>query len=148
LIAQFGRFVIVGVVGTALDFGLLWLLLRGGVWQPLAVSVAYVVATGVQFVLNRHYSFRSFDRAAVDQARTYLVVSAINWLVAVACVQAGTQALGLAPLWAKALSIPPSVIVSFLGNRYLTFGRGIRATVAAFFDRSEVRSRGSAGKRR
>jgi putative flippase GtrA len=133
--AQFGRFVVVGVLGTALDFALLWLLLRAGVWSPLAVSAAYLTATAAQFVANRAYSFRAFDRPALDQARTYAVVSAINWGVAVAFVELGTALFAplgyptLAPLMAKALSIPPSVAVSFFGNRHLTFGRGIRATL-------------------
>jgi putative flippase GtrA len=129
VIAQFGRFAVVGVLGTALDFALLWALLRLGVWSPLAVSIAYLAATAAQFVANRYYSFRSFDRPAADQARTYAVVSAINWGVALAFVELGTSVFALPPLVAKALSIPPSVAVSFFGNRHLTFGRGIRATL-------------------
>jgi putative flippase GtrA len=129
VIAQFGRFVVVGVLGTALDFALLWALLRVGMWSPLAVSIAYLAATVAQFVANRHYSFRSFDRPAGDQARTYAVVSAINWGVALAFVELGTSVFALPPLVAKAFSIPPSVAVSFFGNRHLTFGRGIRATL-------------------
>jgi putative flippase GtrA len=135
MLGQFGRFAVVGVLGTALDFALLWALLRLGIWQPLAVSAAYLAATAAQFVANRVYSFRAFDRAPVDQARTYAVVSAINWGVAVACVQLGTAAFGMPPLMAKAFSIPPSVAVSFFGNRHLTFGRGIRATLAGLWRR-------------
>jgi putative flippase GtrA len=135
VLAQFGRFVVVGVLGTALDFALLWLLLRAGVWQPAAVSVAYLSATAAQFVANRYYSFRSFDRAPLDQARTYAVVSAINWGVALAFVELGTAVFALPPLAAKAMSIPPSVAVSFYGNRHLTFGGGIRATVRELFRR-------------
>jgi putative flippase GtrA len=129
VIAQFGRFAVVGVLGTVLDFALLWALLRAGVWQPAAVSIAYLTATAAQFVANRYYSFRSFDRAPIDQARTYAVVSAINWGVALAFVELGTAVFALPPLAAKAISIPPSVAVSFFGNRHLTFGAGIRATV-------------------
>lgn len=128
--AQFARFAVVGVLGTALDFALLWALLRGGLWTPLAVSIAYVAATAAQFVANRQYSFRAFDRPAADQVRTYAVVSTINWAVAVAFVQLGTAVFALPPLVAKAFSIPPSVAVGFFGNRHLTFGRGIRATLA------------------
>ncbi|HVA32804.1 MAG TPA: GtrA family protein [Candidatus Baltobacteraceae bacterium] len=129
MIAQFARFAVVGVLGTALDFALLWLLMRWRVWLPLAVSGAYVTATVAQFVANRHWAFRSFERSAIAQGRTYAVVSAVNWGVAVAVVQIGVLVWGLPPLAAKALSIPPSVAVSFFGNRYLTFGRGIRVAL-------------------
>ena len=135
MLAQFGRFVVVGVLGTALDFALFCLLLRAGVCQPAAVSVAYLGATAAQFVANRYYSFRSFDRPPLDQARTYAVVSAINWGVALAFVELGTAVFALPPLLAKAISIPPSVAVSFFGNRHLTFGGGIRATARELFRR-------------
>ena len=135
MLAQFGRFVVVCVLGTALDFALLWLLLRAGVWQPAAVSIAYLTATAAQFVANRYYGFRSFDRPPLDQARTYAVVSAMNWGVALAFVQLGTAVFALPPLVAKAISIPPSVAVSFFGNRHLTFGGGIRAAARELFRR-------------
>jgi putative flippase GtrA len=133
VIAQFGRFTIVGIVGTAIDFALFWLLLRAGLWEPAAVTIAYCLATATQFVLNRQYSFRSFDRAALDQARTYAVVSLANLGVALAFVQIGTQVAHLQPMIAKAISIPPSVAVSFFGNRYLAFGPGIRARLRSIF---------------
>jgi putative flippase GtrA len=129
---QFGRFFVVGVVGTALDFVLLWLLLRLGIWSPAAVTIAYVSATVAQFAANRHWSFRNFDRGAMAQARTYAAVAGANLLVALAFVEIGNFVLGLPPLMAKALSIPPSVLVSFFGNRNLTFGRGIRATFGPY----------------
>lgn len=126
MIAQFGRFTVVGVLGTALDFALLWAFLRLRVWLPLAVSIAYLAATAAQFAANRHYTFRNFDRAALAQSRTYAVVCALNWLVAVAVVQIGTSIFALSPLVAKACSIPPSAALGFFGNRYLTFGPGVR----------------------
>ncbi len=147
MFAQFSRFAIVGVLGTALDFGLLWLLLRVGAPLAFAVSAAYLAATAAQFVANRHYSFRNFDRAALAQARTYVAVSAINWGVAVGCVELGGAVFGMAPLLAKAFSIPPSVAVSFLGNRYFTFGKGIRATLSAWRP-SRAKSKGSVSEDR
>jgi putative flippase GtrA len=119
---QFVRYGLVGIVGTLLDFALLWALLHVRVWSPLAVTAAYGLATGVQFFLNRHWSFRATSGAVIPQAGTYAVITVINWLVALVFVEAGTSVFHLAPLVAKALSIPPSAVVGFLGNRYVTFG--------------------------
>lgn len=118
----------VGVIGTSIDVGLLWVFLWLKLTPVVAVTLAYFTATAVQFFLNRHWSFRAFDRAAIHQFRAYVVVVLANWFVAVAFVEGGIHLFGLPPLVAKALSIPPSFAVGFLGNRYLTFGPGIRAT--------------------
>jgi putative flippase GtrA len=127
--------VAVGAGATALDFGLFWLLVRAHVLVALAVTIAYFLATAAQFFVNRHWTFQAFDRAAGSQARTYAVIVLVSWLVAVGCVEFGVRWLGLSPLLAKAVSIPPSAIVGFAGNRYLTFGPGIRATWRSLRDR-------------
>ena len=43
-----------------------------------------------------------------------------------------TQVQGLV---AKAASIPPTAIAGFVGNRYLTFGPGLRKTISAITQR-------------
>ncbi len=126
---QFAAYVVVGIIGTLIDFGLFWALLRLQVRPPAAVTLAYWLATAVQFYLNRHWTFRAFERAAAVQAGMYVAVTVINWLVALLFVEAGTHVFHLTPLLAKALSIPPSAVVGFAGNRYLTFGAGLRGTI-------------------
>ncbi|HTU81093.1 MAG TPA: GtrA family protein [Candidatus Acidoferrales bacterium] len=125
---ELGAYAVVGVIGTALDFGFFWALIRLGTWTAVAVTLAFGGATAVQFFLNRHWTFRSFDRPALHQARTYLVVIVANWLVALVVVESGTRLLHLPPLVAKAISIPPSALMGYAGNRFLTFGGGIRST--------------------
>jgi len=119
---------VVGVIGTATDVGLFWAMIRAGVWPAVAVSAAFISATALQFLLNRHVSFRAYDRPAFGQARTYVVVTAANWLVALLFVEGGLRIFHLDPLLAKAISIPPTAAIGFIGNRCLTFGPGIRAT--------------------
>jgi putative flippase GtrA len=128
LVRQFSLYVAVGVFGTLIDFGLFWALIAVHVWPAIAVTAAYFIATGTQFYLNRRYSFQAFDRLVLHQLGTFVVVTVLNWLLALAIVELGLR-FGLTPLAAKALSIPPGAIVGFLGNRYLTFGQGIRETL-------------------
>jgi putative flippase GtrA len=118
-----------------LDVALFWMLVRVHVVVAVAVTLAFFTATVVQFFLNRHVAFANFDRPAVSQARTYAVIVVVSWLVAVGVVELGVRGLGLDPLVAKVVSIPPSAIVGFIGNRYLTFGPGIRAALRSLRDR-------------
>jgi putative flippase GtrA len=126
---QFVAYGIVGVAGTLVDVGVFWLLLRAGVWTPAAVTIAFFTATAMQFFFNRRWSFRAFHRPASVQAPEYAIITFINWLLAVAIVEIGVSKLHLSPLEAKVLSIPPTAIAGFVGNRYITFGAGIAETL-------------------
>ena len=86
------------------------------------MTVAFGTATAVQFFLNRKYSFAAFDRYVLHQMGTYFAVSVVQWLMAVSIVQVGVTFLHMAPLLAKAISVPPTAIAGFLANRTLTFG--------------------------
>lgn len=139
---QFAAYGVVGVAGTLLDVGLFWLLVRAGLWTPAAVTVAFFTATALQFFLNRHWSFRAFHRPASVQATDYVIITLINWLLALAIVEIGVAWLHCTPILAKALSIPPTAIAGFLGNRYLTFGSGIGATLRRHAGSVRARRRG------
>lgn len=126
---QFAAYAVVGVAGTLLDVGLFATFLRLGLRTPVAVTLAFFLATALQFFLNRQWSFRAFHRAAIVQAPVYAIVTIVNWLIALAIVEIGVATFHLDPLVAKAVSIPPTAIAGFLGNRYLTFGPGLRKTI-------------------
>lgn len=95
-----------------------------GIPLPVASSIAYFTTPPVHFILNRYFNFRRFDRSLHDQARTYLVVIAVQWLVTLAIVDV-LSAHGVHPTIAAILAVAVNVPCGFLANRYLTFGVGI-----------------------
>jgi putative flippase GtrA len=72
---------------TSLHSGLRWPL-------PLAVTVSYVTAFGVSFLLNRAFNFRSHGRVG-RQVAVYVAVVAVNYLVWILGVTDGLAALGV-----------------------------------------------------
>lgn len=54
---QLARFVAVGVVSAAVDFGVYHLLLQLGVIPPVAKGVSFVLGTTTAYLLNRRYTF-------------------------------------------------------------------------------------------
>jgi len=115
---------------------------RGSLGFPVAVALAYCVGMTVNFLLNRRLTFES-DRRGIDQARTFIVVALSGLAVTTALAALGRDALGLvippsgvlpavfgsvaAPeTLSRIIAIGLTSIYSFLGHRYLTFGRGIR----------------------
>lgn len=121
-------YVAVGAAGTLLDFALFGLLVRSGVWVPASVAVAFLVATSVQFLMNRHWSFGATREPPGAQALPYASVTLVTLLLTVLLVEIGTRLLHLPPLVSKALSIPPTGALSFIANRYWTFGSVLRPT--------------------
>lgn len=123
---QFLTYGTIGVGITVLDFGVLAVLLSEGLYRPLSVTVAYVVAGITQFMLNKYWNFRNFDRSISAQAGTYLILWVAFWLATVAWIEIAVRVLHIPPLVAKALFLPVNVVGGYLAVRHLAFGKGIR----------------------
>ena len=121
LVRQAALYVVVGVAGTLVDFALFWALIAAHAWPWTAVTIAYMLSTAMQFVLNRRYSFLAFEGRVILQARNYAIVSVAQLLLTLALVEIGIQTFGLVPLVAKATSIPFTALGGFLGSRYFAF---------------------------
>jgi putative flippase GtrA len=54
---QLGRFVAVGLVSAAVDFGVYHLLLLAGTWPPVAKGISFILGTTTAYLLNRRFTF-------------------------------------------------------------------------------------------
>jgi putative flippase GtrA len=125
---QLARYASIGGFVTCIDVGTFVLFLRAG-WPLFAVITASLgLAFATHFLLNKYVNFRAHDRPAHHQAATYAVVAGTTWLTTTAIVK-GAVALGAPPLLGKFVAIAFNVPIGFFGHRYLTFGRGINATL-------------------
>jgi putative flippase GtrA len=100
------------------------LLEHARVGLTIAATIAYFCGTALHFTLNRWTNFRRFDRAVHDQARTFLVVIFLQWLITLAVVSLLT-ARGVSPSAAAVVAVIVNLPGGFIANRYLTFGVGI-----------------------
>ena len=129
LLPSFFRYVCIGGVVFFIDLGMFQLLLLSRVYRPLATTIAYTLAVGSHFTLNKFLNFRNCERSTARQLRTYLVVVVLCWMVTLLVIETGVRGLGLTPLSAKLAAVAINIPTGFLGHRYLTFGSGIRATL-------------------
>ncbi|MGW4485490.1 GtrA family protein [Amycolatopsis sp. NPDC004368] len=92
---SFLGFVLINGFTFGVDLGLLTVL-HGGLGWPvwLAISVSYVIAFGLSFVLNRALNFRSHAPVG-RQAVLYVVAIGVNYAAFLLGVGAGLSALGL-----------------------------------------------------
>ena len=88
------RFVIVGVLNTAIDFALLFLLTSAGMGVFLANVISTSVAFGFSFLANRSFTFRSDGDARVQIVKFSVVTLAGLWLLQPAVIWAITMLIG------------------------------------------------------
>jgi putative flippase GtrA len=109
------RYVVIGGLSAAADFGLLYALHdRLGVPVGIAAFIAVTLAFVFNFALNRIWSFRS-QAPVVGQFGKYLFLGCVNWVLTAILVTLFT-ALGLNYLVAKAIAL-----VLTTGSNYMLY---------------------------
>lgn len=128
---QFVMMVVIGVVNTVVDFGLVNVLYRLGWNAYVSVTVAFVIATAVSYLLNRRFTFGLSARGmSAREGITFMFVNLAALLVTYAAVWAAERWFG--PLDQTRLNIAKLVatavilIPKFAGYRDLVFKRALR----------------------
>jgi putative flippase GtrA len=130
---QFGKFLAVGTLNTAIDFGTLnflsWLTgIYGGLrLAPINVAGVLLALTN-SYLLNKHWTFQTRAHPRRDVGR-FVLVSLIgvglNTALVVALTHVIARPAGLTPqLWenlAKALATGGTLLWDFLGYKFLVF---------------------------
>jgi putative flippase GtrA len=104
-----------------LDLGLLTVLRSGLHWPlPVAITLSYLVAFGLSFVLNRSLNFVSHAPLG-RQTALYVVVIAINYLVCILGVGAGLAALGVEYHLARLIAGACEAVFMYSAMRWVVF---------------------------
>ncbi len=128
--AQIPSFAVVGLVGYIIDAGITYAGAKyAGLSPELARPPGFVVATVVNFLLNRAITFRHseapFVRAFVRYCAVASAALAVNYAVYSACVQLAPL-LGFAvtpailPVFV-AVGVAVAMVLTFLGFRFFAF---------------------------
>lgn len=127
------RYLISGGTGAAVDFGLLFALTDWlGLWYLASAVIAFVVAFGVSFVLQKLWTFR--DRATdrvKRQLAFYLAVALANLVLNTALVFVFVEYAGLYYLFAQFLAAGLIAVSSFFIYRRLIFASPLRSAAGS-----------------
>ncbi len=118
--AEFARFLVVGVVGFAVDGGGTWLLVRAGLPPLVARLPALASAIVVTWLLNRSLTFRVAAPKTSAELTRYAAVALssalFNFLLYAALVT-----VGVPPFLAVALATVTLLLYSFVAYRRVVF---------------------------
>jgi putative flippase GtrA len=89
---------------------------------PIAITVAYAIAFGLSFVLNRTFNFRSHAPVG-RQSAVYVVVVVINYVVLLLGVGAGLAALGVELVIARLVAGACEGVFMYCAMRWVVFGK-------------------------
>lgn len=134
-IFQFGKFVSVGFANTAVDYGILnlMMLLTGitsGVFYSVFKGVSFIFAASNSYLWNKFWTFKATEKKGVaKESLQFLTVtiigSIINITVASLVVNLITPMWGLSPtLWANAGAVAGTVVGlmwNFFGYKFIVF---------------------------
>lgn len=114
------RFLVVGGLSVGVDAGMLFVL-HGllGVWLPLATATSYLLSIGINFGLNRFWTFEASGAAGWHVLRYVLLVAA-NLTLTVVLVQLLTW-LGLPYLVSKLCTTAVLAISNYFISREWVF---------------------------
>lgn len=124
--SRFLRFAMVGVVGFAVDAGVLQALVSLAGWGPIgARAVAIPVAVLATWLLNRTITFAQAQAGSVLASLVrYAAVSAVgasvNFIVYSALVFA-SQAMAAMPIVPLGIASIVALIVNYLGSKHFAF---------------------------
>jgi putative flippase GtrA len=128
---QLARYCTVGVTGYTLNVTVFavcveWL----GIHHVVAATISFLFAVTNNFLWNRRWTFAANGHAGF-QAMRFLTVSLAAFLLGVAVLQLLIDVGGVAAVPSQAIAIAIPTPLSFLSNKFWTFGDGEPAEPAA-----------------
>jgi putative flippase GtrA len=123
-------FAVINLCTFGLDLALLTGLHGGLRWPvPVSITVSYLAASGLSYLLNRSLNFRSHG-ALGTQTGIYAVVITVNYLAWILGVGAGLAALGVDYQLARVAAGLCEAAYMYVAMRWLVF-RDVRTSVGS-----------------
>lgn len=131
---QFMKFILVGFLNTAVDFGILNLLMvifrvYTGWFFSLFKAISFSCAVTNSYFLNKFWTFKKEDKAKIQEFSKFLIISIIALLINVSLSSFLVNKIGpqfnISPiLWANLsalVTVGVTILINFFGYKYLVF---------------------------
>lgn len=130
VILEFGKFAVVGTIGTMVDFGIYSILTRiFGFYYLSATAISVFAAIINNFLLNKYWTFKKGKSGRMGQEYIkFFIVSVINYFLTLGIIylimehtHAEVFAGSYKDFFAKAVAIGIVLFSNYFGNKKWTF---------------------------
>jgi putative flippase GtrA len=119
---EIGRFCVVGISGTAIDFSVTWLLRDKAKWnQYLANSIGFVLAASNNFIWNKFWTFHNGSNAYLQQYSLVMLISLGGLLINNGVLWVCHRRLHLPFYFSKLIAVGVVVIWNYILNKTVAF---------------------------
>ncbi len=113
--ATFLRYLVVGFLGTGIDFLILYTLVEfGHVHYLVAAIISVAIVLWISFSLNKYWTFGNFEKKYFKQLLKYLASHAVALAVNLVILVILVQVFHLWYLFAKVFATSVAAIVNFV----------------------------------
>lgn len=123
---QFIRYVLVGVLNTAISATIILIVQALGANPVVANILGYAIGVAFSFSMNSKFTFRTATTR--HSALRFLIVVLISYLANLATMLTVLHLIQ-APYFAQLCGMPVYVIAGFIGNKYWAMRDGTRASL-------------------
>ena len=132
LLAQFGRFLVVGGISFSVDFGLFTVLYALGVPHLVASATSFSTSVVLNYILSRRYVFEAQENVSILKEFTlYVVLNIIalglNTLILYICADLA----GMSPFLGKIIATAVVLIYNFISRKALLERLGTSSEVSS-----------------
>lgn len=121
-IIQLGKFGLVGVANTLIDFGV-FVLLHGyfQLFYGLAQVISYSCGMTNSYLLNKFWTFESRQAIRLEEVTKFVVVNLLSLAVSLGLLYFFRGRGGFGVVESKILATGGSLCVNFVGNKWWVF---------------------------
>lgn len=112
---QFGKYVVIGLIGTFLDFSILYILVDyGHLFYLWGAIVSVMIVLWISFTLNKYWTFENKEKKYFQQFVKYLISHAIALGVSLLILTVLVEVFAFWYLFAKLFATAAAAITNFL----------------------------------
>jgi putative flippase GtrA len=119
---QFIKFSLVGVLNTAIHYGVFYVLYSvGEFYYLLASGVGFCVAVTHSYILNKFWTFKRRGSRVREEFIKFFIVNIFSLAINLSGMAIFVELLAVQPPIAQMITIGLTLVINFLGNKFWTF---------------------------
>lgn len=122
MLTQFIKFSLVGLLNTAIHYGIFYVTYEYmGLYHLLASTVGFCFAVTNSYIVNKYWTFKTRGSKKRREFAKFIIVNLVTLSINLGSMAILVEQCGMDPRIAQLASIGLTLCINFLGNKFWTF---------------------------